>query len=170
MKRRHWLYLALALVVLAVLARWRPWWPRLEVLHKGGKGPPTLVLLHGYASSAEQWMPFGLTIPFPSEGRFLFPMAPYRVGRPDGKTDGHAWWNLDLDAHRRPVGLGVDLRNEDPAGLFRAARLVRRTFDVEGNTRKRQFVLGVRAVLMRGFKNRIAAHVLDRVHCENKVS
>ena len=32
---------------------WRPWQTRLQVLRKGGKGPPTLVLLHGYGSSEE---------------------------------------------------------------------------------------------------------------------
>jgi phospholipase/carboxylesterase len=141
-KRRHWFYLALAAVVVFAIVRWRPWLPRLEVLHKGGKGPPTLVLLHGYASSAEHWIPYGLTIPFPPQGRFLFPMAPYHVSRPDGQIDGRAWWSLDLAAHRRSVGLGVDLREEDPAGLMRAARLVRSTLDVEGNAAKHPFVLG----------------------------
>jgi len=142
LKRRHWLQLALVVVLVAGIARWRPWLPRLEVLRKGSKGPPTLVLLHGYASSAEHWIPYGLTIPFPPQGRFLFPMAPYHVARPDGQIDGRAWWNLDLAAHRRSVGLGVDLREEDPAGLMRAARLVRNTLDAEGNAAKRPFILG----------------------------
>jgi phospholipase/carboxylesterase len=141
-KRRHWLYLALAVVAVSGIVRWRPWLPRLEALHKGGKGPPTLVLLHGYASSAEHWIPYGLTIPFPPQGRFLFPVAPYHVSRPDGKADGRAWWNLELAAHRRTVGLGVDLREEDPSGLMRAAGLVRNTLDAEGNTTKHPFILG----------------------------
>jgi phospholipase/carboxylesterase len=141
-KRRHWLSLALAVVVVSGIVRWRPWLSRLEVLHKGGKGPPTLVLLHGYASSAEHWIPYGLTIPFPPQGRLLFPLAPYHVSRLDGQTDGRAWWNLDLAAYRRSVGLGVDLRGEDPSGLMRAARLVRNTLDAEGNTAKPPLILG----------------------------
>src|SRR5688572_20648935 len=40
----------------------RPPTPRLRTIVSGGGGPPTLVLLHGYGSSAEKWAPFTQTI------------------------------------------------------------------------------------------------------------
>lgn len=141
-KRTRWFVVGFVFVVLASLARWKPWLPHLEVLHKGGKGPPTLMLLHGYASSATQWMPYAFTVPARPEGRFLFPLAPYAISRSDGRTDGHAWWNVDLAGHRRTSGPGVDLRDEYPAGLSNAARLVERALMSEGNTAGHSFVLG----------------------------
>jgi phospholipase/carboxylesterase len=101
-----------------------------------------LVLLHGYGSSAEHWIPYTQTIAFPSAGRFLFPVAPEAVVRRDGLVDGRAWWNLDLAAHRRGAGLGVDLTDEDPRGLQRASQLVRRALVDEGNSAAHPFVLG----------------------------
>jgi hypothetical protein len=56
------------------------------------------------------------------------------VVRHDGLVDGRAWWNLDLAAHRRGAGLGVDLTDEDPRGLQRASQLVRRALVDEGNS------------------------------------
>jgi phospholipase/carboxylesterase len=114
----------------------------LQVLRKGGKGPPTFVLLHGYGSAAEHWLPYARTISFPPVGRFLFPQAPEMVARTDGVLDGRAWWNLDLAAHRQPGRLGVDLTQEDPRGLERAAKLVRRAMAREGNSKAHPFILG----------------------------
>jgi phospholipase/carboxylesterase len=118
------------------------WQPRLQILHKGGKGPPNFMLLHGYGSAAEHWLPYTQTIPFPPQGQFLFPQAPETVARPDGLLDGHAWWNLNLAAHRRIGRLGVDLTNEDPQGLEQAAKLVRKSLAREGNSKVHPFVLG----------------------------
>jgi phospholipase/carboxylesterase len=56
--------------------------------------------------------------------------------------DGHAWWNLNLAAHRRIGRLGVDLTNEDPQGLKQAAKLVRKSLAREGNSKVHPFVLG----------------------------
>ena len=131
-----------ALLVGTGIACWLPWQTRLQVLRKGGKGPPNFMLLHGYGSAAEHWLPYTQTIPFPSVGQFLFPQAPETVARRDGLLDGRAWWNLDLAAHRRVGKLGVDLTNEDPAGLQRAAKLVRRSLSSEGNSTAHPFVLG----------------------------
>jgi phospholipase/carboxylesterase len=142
MKRRRWVILIVVLVVGSGLACWPLWQTRLQVLHKGGKGPPNFVLLHGYGSSAEHWLPYTQTIPFPKEGQFLFPQAPEMVARTDGVLDGRAWWALDLAAHRRPGQLGVDLTQEDPRGLERAAKLVRTAIGREGNSRAHPFVLG----------------------------
>lgn len=142
MNRRRGLVVAAALLVGAGLACWQPWQTRLRVLRKGGNGPPNFVLLHGYGSAAEHWLPYTQTIPFPPIGQFLFPQAPEMVVRTDGILNGRAWWDLDLAAHRRPGKPGVDLTQEDPRGLERAAQLVRRAMDREGNTGAHPFVLG----------------------------
>jgi phospholipase/carboxylesterase len=124
------------------LAYLRPWAPRLQVIRKGGAGPPDFMLLHGYGSGAESWLPFAQTIPFPAAGRFLFPQGPEIVRRTDSLGSGHAWWDLDLAAHLRPGKPGVDLTTDDPAGLLYAAKLVRGTLDRWGNSARRPFVLG----------------------------
>jgi len=99
------------------------------VLRAGGSGPPTLVLLHGFGSSAEQWMPYSKTVTFLPNVEFLFPQGPVLMLRTDGSGAGHAWWDLKLAEHRRNGRPGVDLRDEDPAGLDRAGSLVQSFLD-----------------------------------------
>jgi len=140
--RRRWLILLGVIVVGAGLVLWQPWQTRLTVIHSGGKGPPNLMLLHGYGSAAEQWLPYAHTITLGANGRFLFPQGPEGISRNDGLVEGRAWWNLDLAAHLRPGKLGVDLTSEDPAGLERAANLVRRSLAREGNSTAHPFILG----------------------------
>lgn len=94
------------------------------MLHAGGSGPPTMVLLHGFGSSAEEWMPFSKTVTSSSNLEFLFPQGPVLILRTNGSGAGHAWWDLKLAQRRRASKPGVDLRNEDPAGLVHAGRLV----------------------------------------------
>ena len=142
MKRRRVLVLVAALSLGLVFLFWQPWQTRLKVIRSGGKGPPSFMLLHGYGSAAEHWLPYAQTIAMPSEGRFLFPEGPVAVSRKDGLLDGRAWWNLNLASHLRPGKLGVDLTSEDPRGLERAARLVRRELAAEGNSAKQPFILG----------------------------
>jgi len=139
---RRWLLMLATVLVGSGLTCWLPWQTRLQVLRKGGKGPPNFVLLHGYGSSAEQWLPYTRTIPFPPAGRFLFPQAPEWVARQDGLSDGRAWWALDLAAHLRPGRLGVDLTQVDPQGVAQAAKLVRKSIAREGNSKSQPFVLG----------------------------
>ena len=114
----------------------------LHAIHKGGKGPPTLVLLHGYASSADHFIPFSESIALGDNGRFLFPEAVEQAYRTDGVQDGRAWWDLDLAAHLRTGKKGIDLSKERPAGLESAAEDVRALMDAEGNSAKRPFILG----------------------------
>ena len=145
MRKVSWKYavaisMAVAVIVIGVL--WRPWLTRLSVIQKGGKGPPTLVLLHGYASSAEHWIPYSQTIALPPNGRFLFPQAPETTQRTDGSSDGRAWWELDLEAHLRPGGDGIDLSRDDPEGLKQAAQKVRSLLSIEGNSKRHPFILG----------------------------
>lgn len=111
-------------VVLGSAAYFRPWRDRLQVIEAGGKGPPTLVLLHGLGSSAQEWLPYSKTVTFLPDAQFLFPQGPVTILRTDGAHAGHAWWDLQLAPHRRPGKPGVDLRDEDPAGLAHAATLV----------------------------------------------
>jgi phospholipase/carboxylesterase len=141
-KSRRWLLLIAAPVAALGVACWLPWQTRLRVLQSGGDGPPNLMLLHGYGSSAEHWRPYTQTIAFPPEGRFLFPEAPETTTRTDGLANGRAWWQLDLASHLRPGKLGVDLTGEDPHRLKNAAKLVRRAMSTAGNSKAHPFVLG----------------------------
>lgn len=97
---------------------------RLETILHGAEGPPTLVLLHGYGSSAVRWAPFTQTIRWPASGRFVFPQAPERTVPPDGPVDGRAWWRLDLVAHIPPDKSVPDLSGHRPPGLKESATLV----------------------------------------------
>jgi phospholipase/carboxylesterase len=91
----------------------------LEVLTAGGRGPPTLVLLHGLGSSAAEWLPFTKTIAWPPPGRFVFPEGPGRTGRPGGRS----WWPLDLGGFAAADG-APDLARTRPPGLQAAAERV----------------------------------------------
>ncbi len=143
MRGIRWLTVFVVLLLVAVtLLIWRPWITRLTVIKRGGDGPPTMVLLHGYGSSAEHWIPFTQSIPFPPQGRYLLPQAAETTLRTDGAQDGRAWWELDIAAHMRPGGIGIDLIRENPKGLQRAARQVRWMLSAEGNSSYHPFVLG----------------------------
>jgi phospholipase/carboxylesterase len=91
----------------------------LQTIVHGGDGPPTLVLLHGYGSSAEEWAPFTKTIQWPSRGRFVFPQGPDVY--PASPTIGRAWWPLDLRSHIPPGQTMPDLSATRPPGLRIAA-------------------------------------------------
>lgn len=96
----------------------------LTTIISGGNSPPTLVLLHGYGSSAEQWAPFTHTIRWPARGRFVFPQGPDVMARTDGSPDGRAWWPLELGSYIPAGGAAPDLSGARPPGLKLAASLV----------------------------------------------
>lgn len=126
--KRHCRFSSLVLLVVCALVAVGPGCgrrPRLATIVHGGTGPPTLVLLHGYGSSAERWAPFTQTIRWPAGGRFVFPQAPERTSPPDGPLDGRAWWRLDLAAHIPPGKSIPDLSRARPEGLRVAASLVK---------------------------------------------
>lgn len=98
--------------------------PELATVFYGGQGPPTLVLLHGYASSPEGWEPFTKTIRWPAGGRFVFPQGPDVAARTDGAPAGRAWWPLHLPSYIPPGQSLPDLSQIKPEGLKDAASLV----------------------------------------------
>jgi phospholipase/carboxylesterase len=104
-----------SLVALVMVVACNAGQPPLESFAHGGSGPPTLVLLHGYGSAAEEWMPFTKVIAWPAEGRFVFPQGP--EFRPGG---GRAWWPLDLYSNIAADGV-PDLSATTPPGLPAAA-------------------------------------------------
>jgi phospholipase/carboxylesterase len=98
--------------------------PALQTITFGAAGPPTLVLLHGYGSSAEEWVPFTQTIQLPSSGRFVFPQAPESIGANRSPGAARAWWPLDLASHRTSAGGLPDLTRARPPGLATATSVV----------------------------------------------
>lgn len=98
--------------------------PDLEIITAGGEGPPTLILLHGFGSSAEEWTPFTQTIEWPAPGRFVFPQGPATTGSPAAPVGGRAWWPLGLRAFISPGSNLPDLSRARPPGLESAADAV----------------------------------------------
>jgi phospholipase/carboxylesterase len=115
----------LGLIAIAACERRQP----LTTIVAGGQGPPTLVLLHGYGSSAEQWAPFTQTIHWPAPGRFVFPQGPEVMVRTDGAVGGRAWWPLDLAAYVPTGQAAADLSSARPLGLQATATLVEDLID-----------------------------------------
>jgi phospholipase/carboxylesterase len=129
-RRRFHLILLLFALVASLGALWllllgaRPEKPRLTTLVHGDRGPTTVVLLHGYGSSADKWMPFTQTLRIPGGGRFYFPQGPENTVPPDGPVDGRAWWRLNLGAFVRPGQPLPDLSQSAPPGIKSASTLV----------------------------------------------
>lgn len=83
------------------------------------EGTRPLVLLHGFSSSPQDWLPFVTVIRRPPGVHLIFPEGP------DVQADGRrrGWWPLDLASHRDGTGL-PDLSRTRPAGLATAAARV----------------------------------------------
>jgi phospholipase/carboxylesterase len=90
-----------------------------------GTGTRPIVVLHGYAASPQDWVPFASTIQVADDRRFIFPEAPEATTPPDGPVGGRAWWRLDLASYRRGTAL-PDLSRARPEGLQRASSQLRR--------------------------------------------
>jgi phospholipase/carboxylesterase len=89
-----------------------------------GSGSVPCLLLHGYASSPRDWLPFTATVHLPRDGRFIFPEGPEETRPPDGPVNGRAWWRFDLASYR-PRGEALpELSRAKPEGLLRAARTI----------------------------------------------
>jgi phospholipase/carboxylesterase len=98
---------------------------RLPTITRGGEGPPTLLLLHGYGATAAQWEPFTHTIAVPPRARFVFPVAPEVTVPPDGPIGGRAWWRLALEEHIPPGRKLPDLSTTHPTGMDVSVAAVR---------------------------------------------
>jgi phospholipase/carboxylesterase len=113
---------------------------------EAGSGPLPFVLIHGYGSSADEWLPFTHTIALPTGRRFVMPQGPEQTQPPDGPWRGRAWWRLGLDEHRRPADGLPDLSRTAPAGLSESNRLVRTLMGelaaAGGYPRERQMLAG----------------------------
>src|SRR5664279_3237353 len=76
MNRRRTFFTLLGVLLVSSAMSRQSQVPRLSAISKGGKGPPTIVLLHGYCSSEKDWLPFVKSIQLPRGARFLFPRGP----------------------------------------------------------------------------------------------
>lgn len=93
----------------------------LATIERGGAGPPTVVLLHGYGSRAEDWLQFEDRWDFPQNTRRVFPQAPLR----HPFTGRRGWWWLHLEAYVPPGQQLPNLTDAHPGGIKVASRLVR---------------------------------------------
>jgi len=90
-----------------------------------GSGSRAMVLLHGYGSSPQEWLPFTSTIVAAADRRFVFPQGPDLTQPPDGPSGGRAWWRLDLASYRTGAGAVPDLSTARPRELEPIAARVR---------------------------------------------
>jgi pimeloyl-ACP methyl ester carboxylesterase len=90
-----------------------------------GTGRSPLILLHGYGSSPQEWLPFTRTIRIAPQWRFVFPEAIGTTAPRDGLESGRAWWNLDLSSYRRRGESVADLSGSRPRGLGESAGQIR---------------------------------------------
>lgn len=113
--------LAVLTVFIAATSMWL--WSRsapLASITRGGDGPLTLVMLHGYGSRADDWLQFEETWQLPSGTRRLYPQAPWR-----GFGSHRGWWWLNLEGYVPKGGSHPDLSRATPGGIKVASRLVR---------------------------------------------
>jgi len=97
---------------------------KLTTLVRGGKGPPTLVLLHGYGSTAEDWLPYTQTITLPPSTRFIFPQAPGTTVAARRARGRARLVRIDLEDHIAPGHTVPDLSATSPPGLRTSGTLV----------------------------------------------
>jgi phospholipase/carboxylesterase len=114
------------LVLLLVVVAGALWWLRsltapLDALVRGGPGPPTIVLLHGYGSRAEDWFQFEKLFAFPPNTRIVLPQAPLR----GPYTGQRGWWWLNLEDNVPPGERFPNYSAKDPGGITVASKLVR---------------------------------------------
>jgi phospholipase/carboxylesterase len=122
---RRWLPIAVLLLAVGAFLLWlRLQTAPLDAIVRGGAGPPTIVLLHGYGSNADDWLQFVETIRLPPNGRFLFPNGPWR-----GPNQVRGWWWLNIEGHVPKGERFPDFSGEAPAGIKVASRLVREFLD-----------------------------------------
>lgn len=93
----------------------------LQAIVHGGSGPPSIVLLHGYGSRAEDWLQFESKLSLPGNTQLIYLQAPLR-----GPWSGRrGWWWLNLEGHVPPGESFADYSKIHPPGIQVASRLVR---------------------------------------------
>lgn len=122
--KRALLGLGLLLAVCAALVWLYVQTAQLDALVRGGPGPPTVVLLHGYGSNAADWLQFVGKIQVPNDGRLIFPQAPLR-----SFGEARGWWWLNIEGHVPEGGRFPDFSTANPGGIKVASRLMRRLLD-----------------------------------------
>jgi len=115
-----------AFVAAAAIWLWSRSWP-LSAIERGGAGPPTLVMLHGYGSRAEDWIQFEDKWQLPANTRRLYPQAPLR----GPLTGQRGWWWLGLEGYVKEEGQLPDMTQASPGGIKLASRLVRQLLATE---------------------------------------
>jgi phospholipase/carboxylesterase len=93
----------------------------LSVIARGGSGPPTVVMLHGYGSRAEDWLQFEDMWRLPEGARRVFPQAPLR----SPLSGRRGWWWLNLERYVQQSDGMVYMSHAKPGGIKVAARMVR---------------------------------------------
>ncbi len=100
----------------------------LSAIVRGGDGPSSLVLLHGYGSNDNDWLQFEHQLQVPNNGRMVFPQGPLR-----GPNGARGWWWLNIEGHIPKGERFPDFSIANPAGIKVASRLVRNLLeDVKG--------------------------------------
>jgi phospholipase/carboxylesterase len=110
----------IAFTTVASLWLWTRTAPLASIV-RGGDGPPTLVLLHGYGSRAEDWLQFEEKWRLPTGTRRLYPQAPLR----GPLTGQRGWWWLGLEGYVPEGARLPDMSRASPGGIKLASRLVR---------------------------------------------
>ena len=126
---KRWFLIAALAASMTVAVSWL--WLQvaaLDAIVRGGAGPPSLVLLHGYGSNAGDWLQFEHKLKAPQNGRLVFPQGPLR-----GPTGARGWWWLNIEGHVPPGERYPDFSVANPGGIKVASRLVRNLLaDVPG--------------------------------------
>jgi len=120
LKRALFVGVLIAFVLVTTTWLWLQSAP-LTKIERGGQGPPTVVLLHGYGSRAEDWFQFDGKWQFPDRTRLIFVQAPLR--HPISGKRG--WWWLHLEGYIPNGQQSPDLSHASPGGIKVASRLVR---------------------------------------------
>jgi phospholipase/carboxylesterase len=119
--RRSFLLIPLILAIAAALVWLRMLTSPLQAIVHGGNGPPSLVLLHGYGSRAEDWLQFESKFVLPGNTQLVYLQAPLR-----GPFSGRrGWWWLNLKGHTPRGERFADYSQLHPSGIQVAAKLVR---------------------------------------------
>jgi phospholipase/carboxylesterase len=126
MKRRLPFFVLVLFIAFTSLWLWTRSAP-LAAIARGGPGPPTLVLLHGYGSRAEDWLQFEEKWRLPAGTRRLYPQAPLR----GPLTGQRGWWWLGLESYVPEGEQLPDLSKASPGGIKVASRLVRQLLENE---------------------------------------